>query len=70
MSLMNRCSKDAVLLKGRWTGVQRLFLTSQMPRLGRAQQPSRQCTMLGTTPERIKESFVVPRAKATLLLVA
>ena len=31
------------------------FVKGQMPSLGRAQQPSRQCTTLGTTPERIKE---------------
>jgi hypothetical protein len=26
-----------------------------MPHLGRAQQPSRQCIILGTTPERIEK---------------
>jgi len=41
----------------------------QMPSLGRAQQPSRQCTKLGTTPERIKEKCYGSRGeKARLLL--
>ena len=52
-------SKDAILLKGRLAGVQRPFLISWMPRLGRAQQPSRQCTRLGTTPERIENEYRV-----------
>jgi hypothetical protein len=41
-----------------------------MPRLGRAQQPSRQCTTLGTTPERIKKSFVIPPGKSKITLAA
>jgi hypothetical protein len=42
-----------------------------MPSLGRAQQPSRQCTTLGTTPERIEEKLLwFPGEKARLLLVA
>ena len=40
-----------------------LSLTGKMPSLGRAQQPSHQCTTLGTTPERIKESVMVLQGK-------
>ena len=39
-----------------------------MPSLCRAQQPSRQCTTLGTTLERIEKTVVVlmPKSNATL----
>jgi hypothetical protein len=68
---MSRCSKDALLWKRRWTSVQRLFLTAKAPTLCRAQQPSRQCTTLGTTPERIKEKVLWSQGgKARLLLAA
>jgi hypothetical protein len=43
-----------------------LSLTGQMPSLGRAQQPSRQCATLGTTPERIEKRVVVSRGKSKI----
>jgi len=55
---MSRCNKDEVCEKGAGPASGALSLTGQMPSLGRAQQPSRQCATLGTTPERIEGKFV------------
>src|SRR5260370_36866514 len=66
MSSMSRCSRDAVYEKALNLVSGILSLTDQMPGLGRARQPSRQCTTLGTTPKRIKKSVKFPRGKSKI----
>ena len=62
---MKRCSRDEVLLKGRWTGVQRLFPTSQMPRLGRARATARVSALSWEPPQSVlKKSVMVSMAES------